>query len=391
MTRWRTAAQNLGLVVASLVVSLYLGEAALRLLNPCTVATLARPFGAMDPRPKAQVVADFRAGGTDAYPHHPAVTDPAATEVVFSGVAHVWTVGCAENGYWTGFTSDRYGFNNPDEVWDRSALDVVVAGDSFTAGYCVFNRDHYLTTLRRGRNVLNLGQASANPLTELAAVREYADGRRTSVLLVQYFDNDLLEASRSAANPILRRYLDDPGYIQGLAAQRDAVDRRLKDRLDRLLARELAALDRTGRPSPTDILLLRKFRHTLGLVRTERRFADPCQDVRKTPVDAALRRFGVQLIDGWQALAARLHARLAVAYFPTWHELACPAYPADFPTFKSLLDARGVPLIDTRAAFAGAPLDRVFPYRGFAHYTPAGNRLIGEHLASRLDALSAPR
>ena len=54
-----------------------------------------------------------------------------------SGVANLFTIFCNENGYWATYKSDRYGFNNPNKVWDYSEIDYALLGDSFTHGACV--------------------------------------------------------------------------------------------------------------------------------------------------------------------------------------------------------------------------------------------------------------
>ncbi|MEZ4575980.1 MAG: hypothetical protein R2857_13865 [Vampirovibrionales bacterium] len=42
------------------------------------------------------------------------------------------TLLCNENGFWVDYQSDRYGFRNPDTVWDQPTADVLLVGDSFT-------------------------------------------------------------------------------------------------------------------------------------------------------------------------------------------------------------------------------------------------------------------
>ena len=41
-----------------------------------------------------------------------------------------------ESGYYSIYKSDRYGFNNPDYVWDKNEIDLVIIGDSFAHGAC---------------------------------------------------------------------------------------------------------------------------------------------------------------------------------------------------------------------------------------------------------------
>ena len=44
---------------------------------------------------------------------------------------------CNESGYYSTYNSDRYGFNNSDEVWDYDNLEYLIVGDSFVWGSCV--------------------------------------------------------------------------------------------------------------------------------------------------------------------------------------------------------------------------------------------------------------
>ena len=41
------------------------------------------------------------------------------------------TIHCNENGYYSIYNSDRYGFNNPDESWDEKEIEYLLVGDSF--------------------------------------------------------------------------------------------------------------------------------------------------------------------------------------------------------------------------------------------------------------------
>ena len=54
------------------------------------------------------------------------------------GPAHARLVVCNEDEGWFTFQSDRYGFNNPADVYDRLATErpIVIIGDSFVEGAC---------------------------------------------------------------------------------------------------------------------------------------------------------------------------------------------------------------------------------------------------------------
>ena len=57
--------------------------------------------------------------------------------IVWGGYLIKKTIYCNEHGYFTNFMSDRYGFNNNDEVWDSDQIEYLLIGDSFLLGSCV--------------------------------------------------------------------------------------------------------------------------------------------------------------------------------------------------------------------------------------------------------------
>ena len=47
----------------------------------------------------------------------------------FSGASNTLTINCNENGYYSKYQSDRYGFNNPDSEWDKKEIEYMLLGD----------------------------------------------------------------------------------------------------------------------------------------------------------------------------------------------------------------------------------------------------------------------
>ena len=66
----------------------------------------------------------------------------------FAGISNSKTIHCNENGYFSIYESDRYGFNNPDEEWDHDNLEFLLVGDSHTHGACV-NRPNDIASVLR--------------------------------------------------------------------------------------------------------------------------------------------------------------------------------------------------------------------------------------------------
>ena len=145
-----------------------------------------------------------------------------------SGPSNSKIIYCNENGYYSIIDSDRYGFNNPDEEWNKSEIEYLLVGDSFTFGDCVNRPDDISSVLRNLSNkaVLNLGYEGNGPLMEYAALREYFPERNKvkNILWLYYEGNDNYELTLELKNEILKRYFDDINYSQDLKKKQKYVD-----------------------------------------------------------------------------------------------------------------------------------------------------------------------
>jgi len=92
-----------------------------------------------------------------------------------SGIANRLTIHCKEQLNYSIYKSDRFGFNNPDKVWDDNNIDILLIGDSFVHGSCVNEKDTISGKIRdiSNMNVINLGMGGSGPLIELASLKEY--------------------------------------------------------------------------------------------------------------------------------------------------------------------------------------------------------------------------
>ena len=141
-----------------------------------------------------------------------------------SGVSNSKTIHCNENGYYSIYQSDRYGFNNPDEEWDNSEIEYFLIGDSFTHGACVNRPDDIGSVLRTlsNKSVLNLGYNANSPLIEYATLREYLGPNIKKVIWV-YWINDI-NFNHELKNKILINYLNDLSYTQNLKSRQNDIN-----------------------------------------------------------------------------------------------------------------------------------------------------------------------
>ena len=143
-----------------------------------------------------------------------------------SGISNSKTIHCIENGYYSIYQSDRYGFNNPDSEWDEKEIEYLTLGDSFVQGSCV-NRPNDITSVLRtlsNKSALNLGYGGNGPLLQYAGLREYLSKNVKNVLWFYYEGDDLFNLEISLKSKILNKYISDLSYSQNLKKLQPAID-----------------------------------------------------------------------------------------------------------------------------------------------------------------------
>ena len=147
----------------------------------------------------------------------------------FSGISNSQTIYCNENGNYSIYQSDRYGFNNPDEEWNENEIEYLLVGDSYVKGACVNRPNDIGSSLRylSSKSVLNLGQGGIGPLIEYAILREYMKNNVKKVLWFYYEGNDIKELLLEKKNNILNHYLNNSKYTQDLKFKQKEIDKLL--------------------------------------------------------------------------------------------------------------------------------------------------------------------
>jgi hypothetical protein len=145
-----------------------------------------------------------------------------------SGISHENTIYCNEEGYYEKYNSDRYGFNNPDDIWGNSIIDYLLIGDSFVQGACVHQKYNISFNLKKisNKKVLNLGMDSNGPLLNLATIREYLfKDKVKNVLWFYYEGNDLHDLQNEIQFDILKKYISDESFSQNLLNQQSKINK----------------------------------------------------------------------------------------------------------------------------------------------------------------------
>ena len=143
-----------------------------------------------------------------------------------SGISNSQTINCNENGYYSIYQSDRYGFNNPNAEWDKIEIEYSLVGDSFANGACVNTPNDISSILRTlsNKSVLNLAQIGSGPIIEYATLREYLNPKVKKVLWIYYEGNDLWNFKNEKKNSTLTKYLEDLNFTQNLKFKQNEID-----------------------------------------------------------------------------------------------------------------------------------------------------------------------
>ena len=148
-----------------------------------------------------------------------------------SGISKSETIVCNENGYYSKYKSDRYGFNNLDSEWDKKNIEFLLIGDSYVQGGCVNRPDDIASVLRDLSNkpVLNLGYGGNGPLIEYATLIEYFQPNIKNVLWFYYEGNDFYDLDNEIRDNTLIKYLNEKNFSQNLRIRQKQIDNINKD------------------------------------------------------------------------------------------------------------------------------------------------------------------
>jgi len=307
-----------------------------------------------------------------------------------SGIPDRITVQCIEDGRdvlgWVREKHDRYGFNNPDSVWQQSRADIVFVGDSFTHSECV-PRERGLVAATRNRFPLtvNLSASGNGPLSELGALTEYGVALRPKIAVWVFYENDVVDLGLEMSSPLLRGYLT-PGYTQNLVGRRDEIRGLLEAFHERQFSEALAKWDEGGLHRFTtlaaDLALLRHLRRRIDLPLTHEADQEkqPSFDDLATVLGAASER-----VAGWGG-------KLIFVYLPSYDGLI-RRHRASLEIQTRVLDVArrlGLTAIDVSDVFARQPSPSILWQCERCHYTGAGFAIAGAEILRAIDAILTP-
>tara|TARA_A100001011_G_C14318683_1_gene849282 strand:+ start:1053 stop:2510 length:1458 start_codon:yes stop_codon:yes gene_type:complete len=143
-----------------------------------------------------------------------------------SGSANKLTIGGAETGRYNIYKSDRYGFNNIDQEWDKKINTVIIGDSAIHAAYLPVEQG-WAGNFKKLTNkpVLSLGIGNNGHLLNLATLIEYGKSMKPNIVLWVYVEeNDLVELKNEIKSEILSKYLNE-NFDQNLIEMQDLIEK----------------------------------------------------------------------------------------------------------------------------------------------------------------------
>ena len=296
-----------------------------------------------------------------------------------SGISNKKTIHCNENGYYSIYDSDRFGFNNDDDIWNlKNQNKVILLGDSFVHGACVFRKDSFagiLKNLNEKFEFYNLSYSEHGPLEQLVALREYSKIIKPNYIIWFYYEgNDLADLSGSLKNQILSSYLNDSNFNQDLAKKVQLSDKIYKEILNEQIKKRKIKFHSAGFNFESFFKLSYLRKTVLNF------FIKP--QLPFTEFEKIMRMV--------YQIAEKENIDLYVIYLPDYHRYYYKKEnDLDYLNYEKvlkILSSTNIKVIDINKElkFRIDNKKKIFPFQKFGHYNEMGYKLISSIINEKI-------
>ena len=297
-----------------------------------------------------------------------------------SGFSNKKVINCNENGYFSIYESDRYGFNNPDTEWEQKEIEYVIVGDSFVHGDCVNRPNDFGSVLRNlsKKSVLNLGYAGNGPLFQYATLREYSNMNAKKFLWF-YTENDLADLERDIKSEILINYFNDENFTQNLIYKHDEIDQSLDELLNKIIEIESKKrLDDKNEKNSISYKILKFI--------TIKNIRDLFLNKFKKPHQASneINPVFKEILIKTKKLSIKKNSELYFIYLPSFdrYGLSHDSDETQYNQIKNLVKNLNINFIDIHKDFFSKYENKLqfFPFETPGHYNKEGYRKIANFI-----------
>ena len=292
--------------------------------------------------------------------------------IPLSGISNSKTIFCNEQGEYVAYKSDRFGFNNNDDLWNENIIDYVLIGDSFVHGQCVKKENNIASNLSKLSNskVINLGYGGNGPLIEFAVLKEFLNFRirPKNILFFYYEGNDLLDLTNEMKNKILYSYLVNQNYYQGIFRNQMLTNKLANQKIKKKLNLDTYKIKKNFL-SLKNYLKLSKSRSIL-LPR------------KKNTLDNNFKKILIKI----KLLADRNGSNLFFIYLPEFARYKFNYSNKSYKEIKTVLNDLNIPLIDVHKDLFLKVSDPLafFPFSLNGHYNSEGYKEISKLLYEKI-------
>ena len=292
------------------------------------------------------------------------------------GIGNKETILCNEMGYWVTYKSDRFGFNNPDELWDEK-LDVLIIGDSYGLGLCVNQDQNFAGAMRKkNKKSVTLGGTGMGTLFEYAIFREYAKNIEADNLIFLFLLNDLDNLTSELSNPILLNYLNNNEFSQDLAINQKELDIKLEEKLiEHIKTKDFLTIRR-----------IIKFHHTRDALRSVFNKKDTNKIFSKFEIDEKKLQTVIKI---FKKVKNEFSGNLYIGYLPLSAEYMFEENEKKLLRKMSneiinKFKENNLDVIDFRLVLDKMEINEIIPFgdivRAENHYTPKGFKIISNQI-----------
>lgn len=283
-----------------------------------------------------------------------------------SGKSFSPTINCNENGYFSIFESDRYGFNNLDKVWDKNNTEYFLLGDSFVQGCCVNRPSDFSSTLAMlsKKNVINVGYSGNGPLLEYASLKEYYPQNVENILWFYYEGNDVKDLRREFSNKFLKKYIENNNFSQNLKQKQKQVN----EEIDKIIKyeRDNSRLNRSYKKKIYQFIKLTNLRSAMNRFLPEK---------NRPPTQKMIGPEFKKIMKLAKEFSKTNGSDLYFVYLPTFKRYKkIDNNNKNYNKVKSVISDLGIPIIDIHELVFKKEINplSLFPFQDEGHYNVEG-------------------
>ena len=271
---------------------------------------------------------------------------------------------CNESGDWSLFKSDRYGFNNKDQLWDNNNK-ILLVGDSYVQGACVKSEENISSQIMKksDHKVLSLANSKTGPLSQLGYLLEYIELiKPTKIIWFYYEGNDFEDLKFEKKNLIAQKYLDD--QVQNLKEKQYEVDYILKQKILNYKKNQTNEFK-----SFIKLTRIKNFLYTLYSI--YRPYSEKDLNIYK------------KIITKFKKTASQYNSEFYLVYVPSFYRYSMPTNFKDKYSKEKVLqiiNSENIKFLDLSDFFNVKNYKSFFPHGQFGHFNSKGYSLIADEI-----------